>query len=117
MIWDQGKGVYALLQPNTGNPNILTYTITQTHGLVTGSIYAFEVIATNAVGDSLASGRLLDIMAAKLPTPPQDPTLVSSTSTTINFDWFDPDNDGGSPITDFEVYWNNGDDKNQFVLL
>jgi len=56
-------------------------------------------------------------MAAQLPTPPQDPTLVSSTSTTINFDWFDPDNDGGSPITDFEVYWNNGDDKNQFVLL
>jgi hypothetical protein len=43
----------------------------------------------------------MNIMAAQLPTPPQDPTLVSSTSTTINFDWFDPENDGGSPITDF----------------
>lgn len=56
-------------------------------------------------------------MAAQLPSPPQDPTLVSSTSTTINFDWFDPENDGGSPITDFQVYWNSGDDKNPFVLL
>jgi len=40
-------------------------------------------------------------MAAQLSTPPKNPTLVASTSTTINFEWFDPDNDGGTPIIDF----------------
>lgn len=52
------------LSPNTGNPNILTYTVTQAHGLVTGSIYAFKVISTNAVGESSVSEPLLNIMAA-----------------------------------------------------
>jgi len=64
VLWDQSTGVYVKLAPNTGNPNILTYTITQAHGLVTGSIYAFKIVAENAVGESPASGRLLNIMAA-----------------------------------------------------
>lgn len=64
VLWDQAQGVYVKLSPNTGNPNILTYTVTQAHGLVTGSIYAFKIIATNAVGESSPSGRLLNIMAA-----------------------------------------------------
>lgn len=95
----------------------MTYTVTQAQGLKTGKIYAFGVVATNAVGNSVTSGNLLNIMAAQLPTPPQDPTLISSTSSTISFDWFDPQDNGGSPITDFQVYWNNGNDNNPFVLL
>jgi hypothetical protein len=60
-----------MLVPNVGSPYIYEYTITEAdHGLVTGSIYDFKVVATNDVGSSLFSPKLENIMAAQLPTPP-----------------------------------------------
>lgn len=56
-------------------------------------------------------------MAAQLSTPPMYPSLVFSTTSTITFDWFDPDDDGGTPIIDFQIYWNAGITNGTFVLL
>jgi hypothetical protein len=107
-----------MLVPTVGSPYIYEYTITDTdHGLVTGSIYDFKVVATNDVGSSLFSPKLENIMAAQLPTPPIDPVQVYSTSTTITYDWSDPEDNGGTPILDFEIYWNEGVDDAAFVLL
>jgi Fibronectin type III domain len=43
-----------------------------------------------------------------VPTPPIGLTLVYATTTTISFEWLDSDNDGGSQILDFRVYWDAG---------
>lgn len=56
-------------------------------------------------------------MAAQLPTPPTNPTLVYSTTSTITFEWYEPEDDGGSPIIDYQIYWNAGIVNGPFVLL
>ncbi len=89
----------------------MTYTVTQSlHGIVTGSIYSFQVVALNDKGPSLASPILTNVMAAQLPTVPVDLLLITATKTTISFEWSDPLDDGGSPIIDFQVYWDSGVD-------
>lgn len=57
--------------------------------------------ATNDVGAGLPSPKLMDIMAATLPTPPLNPAQVFSTVSTITLDWDDSADDGGTPILDF----------------
>lgn len=49
-----------------------TYTasITSLDGIVTGDLYSFEVVASNAIGDSVASERLVDVVAGSLPSQP-----------------------------------------------
>jgi hypothetical protein len=43
--------------------------------------------------------------------------MIYATYNTISFEWFDPADDGGTPILDFQVYWNQGVDGNDFTLL
>jgi hypothetical protein len=43
------------------------------------------------------------------------PEVTSSTS--IKFTWDDPLEDGGSPILDYDVYYNQGSDVDSIVLL
>jgi hypothetical protein len=44
-------------------------------------------MAVNDVGESEYSDELREIMPAELPTPPQNPQLIASTLSTINFEW------------------------------
>jgi hypothetical protein len=68
-----GFGIFTLLSPTSGGPTALTYTVTtSSHGIVTGSIYDFKVVAVNDKGSSIASPVLYNIMAAQLPTVPVD---------------------------------------------
>jgi hypothetical protein len=73
-------------------------------------------VAINDVGASEFSEELDAIMPADLPTPPLSPILISSTSSTIHFEWFDPISNGGTPVSDYQIYWDNGTG-NQFDLL
>ena len=57
----------------TSDASTLTHTIT---GVTSGSKYDLRVIAYNDVGGSLASGASR-IVAATLPSAPNQPTLVS----------------------------------------
>ena len=60
-----GLGDFTLLAPTTGGPTTLSYTISSAaHGIVTGSIYDFRVVAINDKGSSLSSPILENIMAA-----------------------------------------------------
>lgn len=56
-------------------------------------------------------------MPADLPTPPTNPQMISSTSSTIHFEWFDPISNGGTPISDYQIFWDSGSSGDQFELL
>ena len=106
------------LEPSTGSPYIYEYVITQAdHGLQTGSIYSFKVVAVNDVGESNFSDRLDSIMAAELSTAPLNLELVHSTQSTLTFQWSEPAYNGGTPITDYMIYWDAGDNTQPFELL
>ena len=85
--------------------------------MVTGSIYQFRVLATNDVGDSLPSDKLIDIMAAQLPSPPIDLVQIYSTGTTMAFEWQEPEDIGGTTIIDYEIYWDSGSEGSNFEML
>ena len=94
------------MSPTTGSAYILSYTITaEDHGIVAGRIYQFRVVAVNDVGSSLMSPKLVDVMAATLPSPPINLLQIYSTSLTMAFEWDEPTDNGGTPITDYQIYW------------
>jgi hypothetical protein len=72
-----------------------------------GDIYKFRVTARNVVGDSHASSSF-SAMAASLPSAPGTPTKVTSSETSITIEWTAPEDDGGSPIFDYQVLWDQG---------
>jgi len=65
-------------------------------GLTTGVFYKFAVQANNTIGVGAYSNTLRAI-AAKKAEPPTVFNLISSTATTINFEWT-PSYNGGTPI-------------------
>jgi len=47
-------------------------------------------------------------MAAIVPTEPGTPTRKSATEDSITIEWTAPTDDGGTDITDYHVWWDNG---------
>ena len=82
-----------------------TGTTAMVTGLTNGQEYTFRVIATNTVGDSVAS----DIATATpsvAKNPPGVPTVLTATSvnaTAVSLTWTAPTDDGGESITDYKV--------------
>jgi hypothetical protein len=65
-------------------------------------------MAKNVIGYSAPSS-YIEMMPATSPGSPETPTLTTLTSTSIQISWtFDASKNGGSPVTDFTVYWDNG---------
>lgn len=56
-------------------------------------------------------------MAAQVSDPPLNLVLTSASDTSITIEWVDPSFAGGTPVTDFKIYWNNGVDNGPFLLL
>ena len=80
-------------------------------GLTNGTAYTFTVIATNAVGNSLASSTSTAVTPVAPITAPDPPTSVVATrinSTTVRVTFVAPTNDGGSAITGYKVASNFG---------
>lgn len=75
-------------------------------GLETGKLYKFRVRAQNEIGYSKFSDETFAI-AAKVPEPPTKLSLISSSDSAIFFEWQAPYN-GGSMITYYKIYWDNG---------
>jgi hypothetical protein len=47
-------------------------------------------------------------MAASLPLAPGTPTRKTSDETGITIEWTAPSDDGGSPIFDYQILWDQG---------
>lgn len=81
-------------------------------GLVKGLFYRFKVRVRNKMEWSEWSPEV-SIQAAVAPAKPLPPKLVSATATEINLQFFVPEDNGGSALTNFELYINDGDDANE----
>ena len=75
--------------------------------LKAGDIYQFRIKARNIVGDS-ASYATVSVMAATLASAPGAPTRKFSSETSIGIQWTAPADNGGTPITDYQVFWDSG---------
>jgi len=106
-----------------GGSEITSYTVTSTPGskscswssgplsctvseLTTGTAYTFVVIATNAVGDSVASTSSASIVPAG--TPSAATSLVATAGVGSASIAFTPGADGGAAITKYQVKVGNG---------
>ena len=49
------------------------------------------------------------IRAAEVPNTPDPPELISATATSMTLKFFKPSDNGGSPVTQYELYINDGD--------
>ena len=105
-IWhNQGVITDTFYPYSVVGPSTYTETIT---GISQGDLYKVRIVARNRVGDSDYSAETT-IVAATVPDPPDAPTRVvgTNTQTTIDLEWT-PNSNGGSGITDYEIWWNGG---------
>jgi hypothetical protein len=73
------------------------------------SVYA-KIISINTYGESIMSDAGNGAVIQLVPEPPinllNDPTTTSDV--VIRFTWEDGLNDGGSPVIDYDVYYDQG---------
>jgi hypothetical protein len=72
-----------------------------------GDTYEFKVSATNEVGESIRS-EAVAIIAGTVPSRALNLAKVRADVGQITFMWEAPSDDGGTPITDYIVYWDEG---------
>lgn len=77
-------------------------------GLTKGFSYGFKYACKNENGWSEFSD-ITYISAADVPAKPDTPTLVSASDSDINLQFYVPEDNGGSPITEYALYINAGD--------
>jgi hypothetical protein len=106
---------------SNGGTAIQSYTISDSSGLISfttgttdtsanipnltnGTSYAFKVLATNIGNSSVYSSLSNPVTLATVPDPPKN-LAISDIDIFGNaiFSWSPPDNDGGSPITSYNV--------------
>ena len=73
----------------------------------TGLVYQFKVAAVNFNGDSERSDALTKF-SCLLPDTPDVPFRVSGTRTELTLRWSVPTDDGGCPLTGFNLYRDDG---------
>ena len=109
--WDDGDSdAVSLTDLVTINDAAATsFTIdSASYSISTGTIYRVRVLAFNSVGTGSPSS-VLEIMPASLPSAPNRPTIKVASSSQITIEWTqDANSDGGSPILDYIVYFDNG---------
>lgn len=99
---------------STANGATKTYTVA---GLTPGQLYDFQVSAVNFKGEGSLSSPAVEIMSATVATPPLALRKQLSSQTSITIQWDPPSSDGSTPITDYEVFWDNGAENGVFTQL
>lgn len=102
-----GRNVYSVIATIGNQATDFYVTVPGTTPLITGDTYNFRIVAKNVVGLSTPSTAFL-VMAAIAPSAPGTPTKISASTTEIYFHWTAPTDNGGTPITDYNVYWDEG---------
>lgn len=84
-------------------------------GLAEGHVYKFRVIAVNPNGESEPL-EAEDLITAKdafgVPSKPGVPACTAWDADFAEFEWAAPSNDGGAPITEYEVECRRNDNRN-----
>ena len=79
-----------------------------------------RVVAFNSIGDSITSdegnGATIPI-ADTIPQPPSSFTTDSQSTSSITISWTEPADNGGDPITDYEIDWDQGATTNSYTPL
>jgi titin len=79
-----------------------------TKGLSKGETYVFRYRAINLIGAGEWS-TVAKLKAATKPIAPPRPTYISSTSTTITLGFTNTSDNGGSLVSGYKLYRDNGD--------
>lgn len=85
-----------------------TVDIQTSDGLVAGKTYNFKVLAQNFIGDSSLSSAVTAIAASVPDAPTLNLASTTATQSSITLVWNAPADDGGSDITDYQVWWDRG---------
>ena len=94
------QGDWFLAYDGTGQPTVLT---TEIDNLQRGELYRFYVTAVNYVGEGTQSPQAV-LLCAATPTAPGQPTIISSSPTSISFRWTAPADNGGVPIQTYQIF-------------
>jgi hypothetical protein len=70
--------------------------------------YSIEVRAVNDVGDSIPAGTSATTAEVTLPSAPESLAATETAADHIALAWKPPLNDGGSPVTSYDVSWGKG---------
>jgi len=103
--WDD-TGSYTTVKSTT--LGLTTVDIVTSDGLTAGKSYNFKVLAQNFIGDSSLSSSEQAIAASEPDAPTLNIASTTATQTQITLAWNAPAFDGGSAITDYEVWWDRG---------
>ncbi|CAE6952852.1 Ttn [Symbiodinium sp. KB8] len=88
-----------------GVSTVRTFTLA---GCTTGNMHDFRATAISDAGESGLSASL-PRFCARRPYPPAQPTLKSTTLSTVEIQWVPPTNNGGMPISGYKVQRSNND--------
>lgn len=115
--WNNGSGTTFTLLQSVTDLTTQYSTSPQVASLTAGALYRFKISAVNAIGESLQSDEIA-IYAATVPGAPAAPTMVSQSDTGISIQWaaLPVGSNGGSAVTDYKVYWDNGEGLGVFYL-
>ena len=111
VYWNNGSGGNAVVLLENDIGVVTQYSTTSAIADLTedGAQYRFKLVAFNAVNDGAASESIA-IYAATVPATPDAPTLLSQSDEAISIQWSaSPTSaNGGSPILDYRVYYDEG---------
>jgi hypothetical protein len=86
-------------------PTVTSFMVT---GLISGNRYQFRATSINRVDESAKSPISVVILAATVPSRPETPKFVAATSTSITVLLSAASDDGGSPVTHYMIYADDG---------
>jgi len=112
---DDGRGGYYKSMVGYLAP-YMTPTYAVTSGIERGLTYRFRYRANNCKGWGPFSDELY-ILAAQKPSAPGAPQRIDSSSTEISLKLFPSTENGGTPVSDYELWRNDGSDGSGFVIV
>ena len=98
IYWGTTSGDLALLE------TIGTNTTYRVNGLTNGVTYYFQIVPVTSTGDGTATSEVSGVPAT-LPSAPQNLTLARGDAF-VDISWSVPSSDGGSAITNYNIYLN-----------